>query len=180
MNSEERNQYIEDIKKALKAVSPSYVIPNNSGGYNERIFAYEFYHQYRLIMTKDDDKKKYYLGKYLSGEQSKIYELNEQDKRTAPDIVLSANVEEVEADKQFWVAEIKMLGNKELLNDIPKLDNLMRQLSFSIKVFICVGLNKADLQTLLGKAKKTDTTLEVFCCTVIEDTQTLDVQHFTY
>ena len=71
--------YMDDFLQALCNVDLGYYMysPAHTGNadrvrdevYTERIFAYEFYHQYRCIMDSDD-KKKRYIGISLNGEQT--------------------------------------------------------------------------------------------------------------
>ena len=66
--------FLDDFLRALRKVDSGYYmypIKDDNGKtdrkYPERVFAYEFYHQYRKIM---EGKRDVYSGLYLNGEQT--------------------------------------------------------------------------------------------------------------
>ena len=93
--------YMDDFLDALCNVDPGYYMfsPAHTGNaryvreevYTERIFAYEFYHQYRCIMSGN--------GKYndvvLNGEQTKTKEVVPDLERCAPDLVMHKKIEAI-------------------------------------------------------------------------------------
>lgn len=132
------NCYFEHITRALESVSTDYIIESNSSNrLAERIFAYEFYHQFRLIMEKNESL---YKGLYLAGEQSKIYEIRHgETAKDTPDIVLCGNMNEI-GGKQEILFEIKMMGNSAWPDDLKKLSEFANSsLAFKYHVFIYVG-----------------------------------------
>ena len=108
--------YVDDFLKALCNVDPGYYMysPAHTGYvdsvrekvYTERVFAYEFYHQYRCIM--DNDEKDKYKDIILNGEQTKTREVVPDLERCAPDLVMHKKIGAADPDGQLWVCEIKM------------------------------------------------------------------------
>lgn len=155
--------YLNDLKNALENVSESYVLYNQKDqrGNNcikteERIFAYELYHQFRKIM--DDDNK--YTNLYMSGEQVKNCNLFQGEslngmKHIIPDMVLHETIAE-NSGKQVFYVEIKMSNNQALLKDLYKLTKLKKEnkLHFKYYVFIVVGMNKCELCSKIYRRRK--------------------------
>lgn len=178
-------KYIEDIIIALGKIPACYVIESNDKNrLAERMFAYEFYHQYRMIMENNPQYKE---GYYLCGEQSKLYSkiCNDTEKeRICPDIVLSGEVEEIDDEKQYWVAEIKMAGNSDWEADIPKLVKYAKsQLKFQYLFYIYVCKNedsKCKIIRLLEQRKFSKEELEItfFICTPNNETTYIDVTQY--
>lgn len=111
----------------------------------ERVFAYELYHQYRLLMKENCDC-------YLSGEilkDNKLFEW-EINTRCYPDLVLHSNIGNRELSKQYFLCEIKMCDNNNLLDDLKKLAYLSQSnLEFDEYIFLCVGKTKTDLKEII-------------------------------
>lgn len=153
------NYYIEDIKEALQNVSGKFIISSNGNTYlAERIFAYEFYHQYRLLMESNPHR---YEGAYLCGEQSKLLSIKEDNlekdnkKYVSPDIVLAGNIENTDEKTQYWASEIKMYGNPKWKEDLPKLSHYSKSsLKFQIVLFIFVCENKEQKEEIKGELLK--------------------------
>lgn len=67
-------KYLEDVKKAINNVDKKYLlwnditVPDEFEKMQERVFCYEFYHQFRKIMENDD---KTYGNLLFNGEISK-------------------------------------------------------------------------------------------------------------
>ena len=153
-NEVKNSKYIDDIIKALKNVDSVYIRycrPNINKGlknyymYVERVFAYEFYHQYRLIMSR---KKKKYEGLYLNGEQQKSSLVWKGLKRQTPDMVLHGNISKPEYDgfTQKWLCEIKMCTNPNAVDDLKKIKEESLKLNFSEYYFLFVGGNDDELK----------------------------------
>ena len=149
-------QYLDDFFCALSKVELKYVLyhcknnePNVTDEYKypERVFAYEFYHQYRSIM---EEKAGIYCGLYLNGEQPKSSQVWEGLSKITPDIVLHGKVGEHDAtgESQKWLCEIKMTGNPYVKDDLVKMTNNESILKFQNYIFLYVG---ATLQNLKDK-----------------------------
>lgn len=176
-------RYIDDIKTALEAIPACYVIESNaSNRLAERMFAYEFYHQYRMIM---DSCHQYDGDYYLCGEQSKLYSKMCNDTKKehiCPDIVLSGEVEEISVDKQYWVAEIKMDGNTDWEEDIPKLVKYAKsQLGFQNLIYIYVCRDETSRMNIINELdarrfKEDESAIIFFICTPNSETKYIDVK----
>ena len=154
--------FLNDLKKALENVSDSYMFynqkdisDNESTKIEERIFAYELYHQFRKIM--DDNNE--YLSLYMSGEQVKHCNLFQGEplngkNRIIPDMVLHEKIAENNGKQVFYI-EIKMFNNKALLEDLYKLTELKKEnkLHFKYYVFIVVGMNKCELYNKINRRR---------------------------
>lgn len=118
----------------------------------ERVFAYELYHQFRTLM--ENEKEENY---YLNGEiwkDSKIANV-ESSYSCYPDLVLHGSLGCIEDGKQFFLCEIKMGSNPNLLNDLRKLTNLSKsELNFQFYIFLCVGMTKKKLSDKIQKKKQ--------------------------
>lgn len=186
--SQNENKYLRDIIKAIELVPVTYVVNSNTPGrLAERIFAYEFYHQYRSLM----DKCKLYDEKYLCGEQSKLYDDMNLEETTAtnkvhqcPDIVLAGNVENLDPKTQYWVAEIKMAYNQSWEKDIEKLVKYAKsQLSFQHLFFIYVCDGEEQKKEIIKKLKerefaRDEQSVFILICTKDETQKRLNVESF--
>lgn len=163
-------RYIDDIKTALEAIPACYVIEsNNSNRLAERVFAYEFYHRFRLLMHSD---KSTYKGLYLAGEQSKVYAKRHCNRTNdAPDIVLSGNISIPE--KQVLLIEIKMKGNRQWKKDLEKMTEFSESdLKFDKHCFIYVGESFDNLRKKIKKtrnSKKLNGEIIIFNCEVVDN-----------
>lgn len=145
--------YMDDFLLALCNVDISYYMysPAHTGNadrireevYTERIFAYEFYHQYRCIMDSDD-KKKRYIGISLNGEQTKTREVVPELEKCAPDLVMHKSIGAADPDGQLWLCEIKMAKSYNPLSDITKFHD-MASLYFKENIFLFAGACKERL-----------------------------------
>lgn len=175
----EVNQYVQMLIQALSKVEECYL------GYEEikffedkiekntiraeRVFAYELYHQFRLLMKEDCEY-------YLNGEirkSNKVFNWENQSD-CYPDLVLHGNQTFIDKESQYFLCEIKMSTNKSLLDDLSKLSQFCKSnLEFQNYIFLCVGLLKDDLQKEIEKSKinynkrilcicRKDETIEVF------------------
>ena len=122
----------------------------------ERVFAYELYYQWSIIIDRLNKKRE--LGdKYiLNGETEKTmshFEENPEKSRTYPDLILHKSIDK--AKGQAIVCEIKRKGNFTkggLGDDINKLRKfvckLQNEYTFSFGVFILTG---DKMKTILEK-----------------------------
>jgi hypothetical protein len=154
INDVKKSSYLDDILKALSNVRTEYMVyysPDLNKGnksyykYTERMFAYELYHQYRIIMQR---KKKKYAGLYLNGEQQKSSQGWKGLKKITPDIVLHGMIDKPDYSgfSQKWLCEIKMFTNPEIVKDLTKIKNKASILRFQDYFFIFVGGNDNDLK----------------------------------
>jgi len=142
-------EYLDDFLCALSKVDKKYVLYpfGDDCKYSERVFAYEFYHQYRLIM---EEKKEKYRGLYLNGEQPKSSLVWEGLGMITPDLVLHGKVGEKDdaGESQKWLCEIKMISNSQVVNDLEKIKKDESKLKFQHYMLLYVG---ATLQNLKNK-----------------------------
>ena len=62
-----------------------------------------------------------------------------------PDLILHKDLGTFEDEGQIYLAEIKMKGNKEALDDLTKLTNLKKtRLDFAFYIFIYVNMGMSD------------------------------------
>lgn len=145
--------YMDDFLQALSNVESSYYMysPAHTGNasrfrvevYTERIFAYEFYHQYRCLMSCDENKEKY-EGIFLNGEQTKTREVVPDLERCAPDLVMHRERGADAPGGQLWLCEIKMAKSNNPLSDITKFHD-MESLHFKEYIFLFAGACKERL-----------------------------------
>ena len=147
-------EYLDDFLCALSKVNIKYVLYPYGDDYKypERVFAYEFYHQYRLIM---EEKKEKYEGLFLNGEQPKLSKVWEGLAQITPDLVLHGKVGEKDdtGESQKWLCEIKMISNSQVINDLKKIKKDEAILKFHNYILLYVG---ATLQNLKDKLEGCD------------------------
>lgn len=148
-------KYYKDFVKALKEVKEDYitfylsiitegVIQDENDAkvkFPERLFAYEFYHQYRKIM-ESKKRKKWYKGKILNGEQVKTGKrfnaIKGKLKSFTPDLILHSSVSTIE--DQCWICEIKMNHNPKAFDDLFKIGSYIENdVEFKYYIFLYVG-----------------------------------------
>jgi hypothetical protein len=134
-----KEQAIYRFKNALLRVAPDYFcveLPDGSHAYQERIFAYELYHQVRLQFTEHW---------YVNGEFRKGLSLVPRvDRRdwVIPDLVIH---QPATTENNLVVVEIKSSRNllpTDLLNDLRKLEMFTdpkQGLGFSIGIMLIVN-----------------------------------------
>mgnify|MGYP001777934248 CR=1 FL=1 len=156
--------YMQDFVEALLNVEPRYIMYPIKGKEErvkqiERIFAYEFYHQYRLIMQTKPDL---YSGIYLNGEISKADSIYDNVLKCYPDLVLHGDPGKIENGKQYFLCEMKTMDNSnDYKADLKKLTELScSPLKFQNYIFLAIG---DDLQNL--KEKIEDFT--PYCCNIL-------------
>ena len=119
----------------------------------ERVFAYELYHQYRLLMHNNENYK-------LNGEIFKDNNIFQSKEVSScyPDLVLHNNLGFIDDNSQYFLCEIKMSSNRELVNDLYKLTELrtFTKLDFKYYIFLCVGLNLNALRKRILNNRSSD------------------------
>lgn len=140
-------EFMDDFLLSLCKVDRGYYMYSIKDGngktdrkYPERVFAYEFYHQYRRVM----EKKKYYCGLFLNGEQRKDHQVADYIGDFAPDLVLHSRLDNKTTDGQKWLCEIKMKDSVNPLSDIEKFRK-MKTLRFDNYIFLYAGSCLANL-----------------------------------
>ena len=174
--NDELNVYLEDLCSALEKVTPQYrkwvlydTEPSSDTietreSYCERVFAYELYHQLRLIMEPCPG---YVLERYknllLNGEQvkndnfyknlfGKLSEITDKFKKggnnkIVPDLVLHNKIGTIEENGQIYLVEIKMGENNNALDDLEKLTLLGKsELNSHFYIFVYVDKTINDLK----------------------------------
>lgn len=114
----------------------------------ERVFAYELYHQYRLIMPNAP----YYVLNAEVFKDNKIFQ-SEDIQSCYPDLVLHRDIGHIDEGTQYFLCEIKMSSNSQLVNDLSKLTKLAKftNLSFEYYIFLCIGLDEDGLRNIILK-----------------------------
>ena len=171
--------YLEDLCSALEEVSPEYKkwilyntdasgeVKETQESYCERVFAYELYHQLRLIMEPcRGHVEERYRELILNGEQVKLdnfykhlfeglSKLSEKFKKEGenkiiPDIVLHENIGTIDKDGQIYLVEIKMGENTNALDDLEKLTLLTKsELYFHFYIFVYVDKSIDELKEMI-------------------------------
>lgn len=154
--------YLKDVVKALSNVSPEYyewidAVKHKTASV-ERVFCYEFYHQFRKIMEENNNaNNRYYhllfnaeIGKGGFDEYKKIY----------PDFVLHMGQNCFESQKfAIEVKTSKHLNAKDFNKDIEKLFNLIStgtERKYELGIFICINRSYEDLVTFIRKKLNMD------------------------
>lgn len=171
--------YLEDLCYALEEVSPEYKkwilyntdasgeVKETQESYCERVFAYELYHQLRLIMEPcRSHVEERYRELILNGEQVKLdnfythlfeglSKLSEKFKKEGenkiiPDLVLHKNIGTIDKDGQIYLVEIKMGENTNALDDLEKLTLLTKsELNFHFYIFVYVDKSIDELKEMI-------------------------------
>ena len=140
---------LERIRQSILAVAPDYFVVHLPGGsrkHQERVFAYELYHQLRVRFTEHW---------YVNGEFRKGLSLIPRVERTdwiIPDIVIH---QPHTLERNLVALEIKSdpaITAANLLEDVKKLEMLTdphQGLGFQIGVMLAVN---ADFETVLANA----------------------------
>ncbi len=166
--------YYKDICTALKNVDDAYYTFKYHDVHKlyERMFAYELYHQIRVIIDKKKKKSNnYYNNVYLNGEPDKFLNLyiklaNTENKvnkkrkykglllkdKFSPDLVLHGSPNET--NEQFYIAEIKMQSNDKVVSDLLKMTDYVNLLDPKFKMhFLIYILYSLDDDVLMEKLK---------------------------
>lgn len=140
--------YIKDFIRALLNVESRYILYQLRGHNDdeqglemqkqyERVFAYEFYHQYRKLMELNPEK---YEGIYLNGEAHKGDSIYSKVPQSMPDIILNKDPGKIVDDGQFFLCEMKTAANKEFYKDFEKLYTFKESgLKFKEYIFLSIG-----------------------------------------
>lgn len=142
------NEYLDDVLIALQGVDERYfswideVSTKNPDEETmiERVFCYEFYHQFRKIMER---KGKY--GNLIFNGEIRKDGINFLD-TTFPDFVLHAGQNNF--NNQECIIEVKTkknITNKDFIKDIFKLAGLIVERDFESGIFICTNVDNIDL-----------------------------------
>lgn len=176
---EKEFKYYDDFKHALTKIDKEYIsfylslksnrIEDENDPrvkFPERIFAYEFYHQYRRLMEdKEYGRTDFYKDKILNGEQEKQGARFEAIKgeldRFTPDLILHHSVSDTSG--QYWICEIKMSHNPKPFDDLFKI-GLYKEcgVKFEYYIFLYVvdfeelGDEKAKMANYILKHKGDD------------------------
>ena len=176
--------YLEDMKTALSKVKKIYYhwtlhtesTTDEKTSYCERVFAYELYHQLRVIMEDDPN----YKNLYLNGEPIKnnhyfttlfdnidkeYFNCNERNfDKTYPDLVLHEDPGTISPNGQIYLVEIKMEENPMALSDLKKLTLLERsKLNYQAYIFIYIGNDINSLKDKIKKSKNTEISNNIIC-----------------
>lgn len=155
--------YLEHLKEAFESVNEIYFsswafneIPIDAKlkerkkykQYIERVFAYELYHQFRLLMIKNEI---IYKDLVLNGEVKKdgFKETLINKSHIYPDLVLHKKQTDnsKEFQKLFIEIKSKSISPKEIKNDIAKLITAVsNRLNFECAVFICIYLRFEEIE----------------------------------
>jgi len=166
-------EYFNDIERAINNVESQYrywddINPQYTKKHmmQERVFCYEFYHQFRNIMEMNEQRYKDLL---LNGEIKKCERSLNSKKYHFPDFVLHTGNED--CLRQELVIEVKTkmgLNSSNLLYDIRKLSYFTHDFgdaNFKAGLFIAVNMNNNDLEEMLKRSRclKNENTDRIFC-----------------
>jgi hypothetical protein len=177
------NQYIDDLKSAIENINETYFynqrdleyIKSQIGKnvhqsvhklfipkYGERLFCYELYYQFRLIIEKSD----LYKDVLLQAEIRKDFLLKEVyvglsikklSKVFIPDFIIH---DPKNAERQRLIVEVKTNPNKEknsikkIINDINKLMEFIEKYKFHHGVFIITNYTVDDISNRIKHYKE--------------------------
>lgn len=158
-------EYLEDIKKAIRNVDKNYyswkdwcLMMKNTNSQSlsdelicmkESVFCYEFYHQFRMLMEKDQK----YEGLFLNAEITKKELDDVKNKIKYPDFVLHSGQDNNNVHK--FVIEVKTseyikanAPENNINSDIVKLLDFIKKngLKYEFGVFIAVNMSNKDLK----------------------------------
>lgn len=153
------DEFIKDFIKALFNVESRYIVYQIRGeeGENEpkiqkqyeRVFAYEFYHQFRKIMESNPDR---YEGIFLNGEAHKGDSIYSKVPKSMPDIILNEDPGRVVKDGQFFLCEMKTAENSKFYEDFGKLYEYKKsELNFKEYIFLSIGETIKELGDKIRK-----------------------------
>ena len=155
--------FLSDVRAAIQRIDRGYFLWKNTPDENlytmlERVFCYEFYHQFRKIMEQD----KKYDGLVFNAEIRKdIVEEYSRKKYKYPDFVLHGGQNCL--TRQELVIEVKTkdgLNKKNLKEDIEKLCYFTSNIKdhwlghFNAGVFIVVNMLEDELKEEISKISK--------------------------
>lgn len=165
------DEHLQRLIEAIKLVKSNYecYVTKTSNDEKiikraERVYAYELYHQYRTLMKKDNIK-----DCYLNGEIYKDANIfNAIDGHNCyPDLVLHKAFDKIDEESQYFLCEIKMANNQNLINDLDKLTKLSQsKLNFNYYIFLCVGITKIKFMDKLKNKNIGDYDENIVCICV--------------
>lgn len=161
---QKNEKLLELVLKAISKTDKKYYIRLKYGNKcYERNFCYEFYHQFRALMSGNYDDC------ILSGEPYKAIEedLNniitlldeklehsskeEKTQYVSPDIILHGGLADIDEKKQYMVLEAKCEINKTNVSyDIEKLFLLIVILRFKMGIFLAIGITESKMKEILS------------------------------
>ena len=178
--------YLNHIGEAIIHVNNDYCVWSynnaNSNQKTERVFSYELYHQFRLLMNSNEYNNEIRLdgeiGKRLHGNTVRDcgviisnFNFNSTQIHFSPDLVIHKGQNDRQEINQKAIVEIKTkdVSNAELTKTILKLNHYIRVLHFQYAVFITVN---TDFQEIAQKLRKlfhnpTNKELEKRFCRII-------------
>lgn len=146
-----KTTYLEDVYNALNKVGEKYYSWPNPHASNdnivqtiERVFAYEFYHQLRLISEKNTNSN--YGNIDINGEMQKTSKLSNL---TYPDIIIHGG--QSNRSRQKVVIEIKVKNHGT--DDIDKLLKYCHELKYEFGVFICLHISMCQMIAKIKTSK---------------------------
>ena len=156
------DEFIKDFIEALFKVDSRYIMYQIRGGEGEnesekqkqyeRVFAYEFYHQFRKIMESNPCR---YEGIFLKGEACKDNSIYSKVPRSTPDIILNEDPGKIVEDGQFFLCEMKTAVNSKYYEDFEKLYKFKEAgLNFKEYIFLSIGETIEELRNRISKVKK--------------------------
>jgi hypothetical protein len=152
--------HLTDLRDGMKEIKRKFYewnYPKMKGMQkNERVFAYELYHQFRLIT----EPKLEYSTMRFDGELTKLLKANPIDllgiafqsawtqQRFTPDLVLHLGQENAQIQNQKFILEIKTknVADDEFKKTFLKLHHYIRSLSFQYAVFVSVNSTFHDFK----------------------------------
>jgi len=163
------NKYLEDLEKAFKNVDEDYYssFAFDGGSFNEegtledrneyiqyveRVFAYELYHQFRIIIDSNLDR---YEGLKLNAEITKngFNETSLGKERIFPDLVLHKSQTNNEYEYQKLFIEIKVQPSSDLKEDIHKMIvAVSEKLNFQNAIIICINMGDISIKKKIKNA----------------------------
>lgn len=151
------------LENAINAIEPRYCSYNynNAIKYGERVFAYELYHQFKVLLANNNDENNYRIDGEIGKQIAEDFErcgVNENylldgQKNFAdqsifsPDLVFHLNQNDRLLENQQLIIEIKTkkVSNKYLVRDLLKLHHYIRFLNFRYAALISVNTDFDEL-----------------------------------
>jgi hypothetical protein len=121
--------------------------------YVERVFAYELYHQYRLIMENKENKE-YYYGLKLNAEITKngFNETILGKQYIFPDMVLHHSQTDNSFENQKMFIEIKANQHAKIEDDLKKMQvAVSERLNYQSAIFIAISHTHNSLTSMIEK-----------------------------
>lgn len=152
---------LDMVVKAIQNTPEKYYKADDVVMY-ERIFCYEFYHQFRCLMSPEMEEKYILSGetyKHLMTDLSIVFDVDaSKEDKCSPDFVLHGGLKDIHAENQLIAMEVKRkdaVSKTNLEYDITKLIHLMEkeQLQFQIGLFISIGMDREELEGELRGCK---------------------------